>query len=127
MVKNWLKEKEDKESLESLYQMIDSWKRNGRASPYLNALTQGAPSLLAQGVQLCISSAWKDLPRAEISGQGAEGGGRQGWYPELASAQMKDLIPAPQEQSPCSDVHPAGSVPLYQDQAVVTQPAENQA
>ena len=61
---------------------------------------QGAPSLLVQWIQLSIS--WKDVPHAEISWEGSEGRGRQGWAPwELAPVQMKGSEPpAPRRRLP---------------------------
>lgn len=46
------------------------------SSPYLKTQPQAAPPLPAQGVQLFISSAWKDLPHAEK--KGARCGGAEG-------------------------------------------------
>lgn len=51
MVKNWLKQKKDKDSLASPTQMVEYWKQNRRvSSTYLKTEPQGAASLLVQRV-----------------------------------------------------------------------------
>lgn len=83
VVKNWLKQKKDKDSLASPTQMVEYWKQNRRvSSTYLKTEPQGAASLLVQRVQLCISSGWTFL-MLRSHGRGQRGR-KSGLAPELA-------------------------------------------